>query len=182
MPVGPGAAAGVKRRDAVGYLPNCGSSRLWRQPLDQLRVLRILSLQRRTHPALVVGVLKPRRHRAAEQREIAARFQYAPLPDAARHHDLHVLPAEDVSFFQNFKNQFFGVYPMTIDKNGVLMTKDFDKTKFELIDQIIENQGDILSNQIPQALTTVISQRQPAPDKSQPQPVTQTKPPTKDEK
>jgi outer membrane assembly lipoprotein YfiO len=92
----------------------------------------------------------------------------------------NVLPPEDVSFFQNFKNQLFGIYPMTIDKNGVLMTKDFDKTKFELIDQIIENQGDILSNQIPQALTTVISQRQPAPDKSQP--ITQTKPPVKDQK
>lgn len=88
----------------------------------------------------------------------------------------HILPPEDVSFFQNFKNQFFGIYPMTIDKNGVLMTKDFDKTKFELIDQIIENQGDILSNQIPQALTTVISQRQPAA--TQPQP--QQKPPTPD--
>ena len=93
----------------------------------------------------------------------------------------NVLPAEDVSFFQNFKNQLFGIYPMTIDKNGVLMTKDFDKTKFELIDQIIENQGDILSNQIPQSLTTVISQRQPT-DKVQPQPLTQTKPPTKDQK
>jgi outer membrane protein assembly factor BamD len=73
-----------------------------------------------------------------------------------------VLPPESVSFFQNFRNQLFGIYPMTIDKNGVLMTKDFDKEKFELIDQIIENQGDILTNQIPQALTTVISQRQPA--------------------
>lgn len=72
----------------------------------------------------------------------------------------HVLPPEDVSFFQNFRNELFGIYPMTIDKNGVLMTKDFDKEKFELIDQIIENQGDILTNQIPQALTTVISQRQ----------------------
>lgn len=71
-----------------------------------------------------------------------------------------VLPAESVSFFQNFKNQLFGIYPMTIDKNGVLMTSKFDEEKFELIDQIIENQGDILVNQIPQALTTVISQRQ----------------------
>ncbi|MEO8572498.1 MAG: outer membrane protein assembly factor BamD [Pyrinomonadaceae bacterium] len=79
-------------------------------------------------------------------------------PDRAK-----VLPPESVSFFQNFRNQLFGVYPMTIDKNGVLMTKDFDKEKFELIDQIIENQGDILTNQIPQALTTVISQRQAAP-------------------
>jgi outer membrane protein assembly factor BamD len=69
---------------------------------------------------------------------------------------------EQPSFMENFKNQFFGTYPMTIDKDGVLVSKDFDKEKFELIDQIIENQGDILSNQIPQALTTVISQRQPA--------------------
>lgn len=85
-----------------------------------------------------------------------------------------VLPPESVSFFQNFRNQLFGIYPMTIDKNGVLMTKDFDKEKFELIDQIIENQGDILTNQIPQALTTVISQRQQptvqqAPRQTQPE-------------
>ncbi|MEO6333878.1 MAG: outer membrane protein assembly factor BamD [Pyrinomonadaceae bacterium] len=79
-----------------------------------------------------------------------------------------VLPPESVSFFQNFRNQLFGIYPMTIDKNGVLMTKDFDKEKFELIDQIIENQGDILTNQIPQALTTVISQRQPSPSQQTP--------------
>lgn len=73
---------------------------------------------------------------------------------------MKVLPPEAASFFSNFKNQFFGIYPMTIDKNGVLMTSDFDKEKFEMIDQIIENQGDILVNQIPQALTTVISQKQ----------------------
>jgi outer membrane assembly lipoprotein YfiO len=88
----------------------------------------------------------------------------------------NVVPCDEPSFLANFKNQFFGIYPMTIDKNGVLMTKDFDKTKFELIDQIIENQGDILSNQIPQALTTVISQRAPAP-----QTQTQAKPPTPDQ-
>jgi len=94
----------------------------------------------------------------------------------------NVLPPEDVSFFQNFKNQLFGIYPMTIDKNGVLMTKDFDKTKFELIDQIIENQGDILSNQIPQALTTVISQKTPATEKPQPAAQIPAKPPVKDQK
>jgi hypothetical protein len=61
------------------------------------------------------------------------------------------------------------------------MTKDFDKTKFELIDQIIENQGDIFSNQIPQALTTVISQKQPAA--SAPTPAqSPIKPPQKDQK
>ena len=80
-----------------------------------------------------------------------------PEPDPNR---LNVLPPEDVSFFQNFKNQFFGIYPMTIDKNGVLLSKDFDKSKFELIDQIIENQGDIYVNQIPKALTTIIPGRQ----------------------
>jgi outer membrane protein assembly factor BamD len=72
----------------------------------------------------------------------------------------NILPPEDKSFFQNFKNELFGVYPMTIDKNGVLMTKDFDKTKFELIDKIIENQGELNSAEIPKALTTIISQRQ----------------------
>ncbi len=80
-----------------------------------------------------------------------------PEPNPER---MNVLPADDVSFFTNFKNQFFGIYPMTIDKNGVLMTKEFDKEKFELIDQVIENQGDILTNQIPNAFTTVITQRQ----------------------
>jgi outer membrane assembly lipoprotein YfiO len=78
-------------------------------------------------------------------------------PDRAK-----VTRPEDASFIQNFKNQLFGIYPMTIDKDGVLMTRDFDKTKFELIDQIIENQGDIQQNQIPKSLTTVISQKQAA--------------------
>lgn len=93
-----------------------------------------------------------------------------PAPDPAR---MNVMPPEDVSFFQNFKNQFFGIYPMTIDKDGVLMTKDFDKEKFEVIDQIIENQGDITVNQIPQALTTVITQKQAS---TTPKPAPQTPP------
>ena len=84
---------------------------------------------------------------------------------------------DDGGFFTNLKKQLFGIYPMTIDRNGVLMTKDFDQEKFELIDQIIENQGEIYTNQIPQALTTVITQRQAS---VQPQP--QQKPPTQPEK
>jgi len=87
-----------------------------------------------------------------------------PQPNPER---MKVIPPEDKSFFQNFKNELFGIYPMTIDKNGVLMTRDFDKTKFELIDQVIENQGDINSSQIPKALTTIISQRQPETPKEQ---------------
>lgn len=106
--------------------------------------------------------------KSKEQLELIGASVPAPNPERAK-----VLPPEDVSFFQNFKNQLFGIYPMTIDKDGVLMTKDFDKEKFELIDQIIENQGDILTNQIPQALTTVISQRQAV---ARPQTQTQTPP------
>lgn len=93
--------------------------------------------------------------KSKEQLQLIGASVPEPNPERA-----NVLPPESQSFFQNFRNQFFGIYPMTIDKNGVLMTKDFDKEKFELIDQVIENQGDILTNQIPQALTTVISQRQ----------------------
>ena len=84
----------------------------------------------------------------------------------------NVEPCATPSFFANVKNQLFGIYPMTIDKDGVLMTKDFDKSNFELIDQIIENGGDILQNQIPKALTTVISQRQPAETKAEAKPQT----------
>lgn len=72
----------------------------------------------------------------------------------------NVEPCAEPGFLANFKNQLFGIYPMTIDKDGVLVSRNFDKEKFELIDQIIENQGDILTNQIPQALTTVIPGRQ----------------------
>jgi outer membrane assembly lipoprotein YfiO len=89
-----------------------------------------------------------------------------PEPNPARK---NVLPPKKDGFFDNFKNQFLGIYPLTIDKNGVLMTSDFDKSKFEMIDQIIENQGDIAASQIPKALTTVIKTTQPQPQ-SQPQP------------
>ena len=95
--------------------------------------------------------------KSKEQLQLIGAEVPAPDPERAK-----VLPPESVSFFQNFKNQLFGIYPLTIDKNGVLMTSKFDESKFELIDQIIENQGDIFVNQIPQALTTVISQRQAA--------------------
>ncbi|MCY7376955.1 MAG: outer membrane protein assembly factor BamD [Pyrinomonadaceae bacterium] len=72
---------------------------------------------------------------------------------------MKVLAPEKKSFIANFRDELFGLYPLTIDKDGVLMTDDFDKEKFELIDQIIENQGDINASQIPKSLTTVISQQ-----------------------
>lgn len=108
--------------------------------------------------------------KSTEQLELIGATVPAANPERTK-----VLPPENVSFFQNFKNQLFGIYPMTIDKNGVLMSKDFDKEKFEMIDQIIENQGDILVNQIPQAATTVIKtvSVQSKPAVIQPPPVKQ---------
>lgn len=77
-----------------------------------------------------------------------------PEPDPAR---MKVLPPEKASFMANFKNQLFGLYPLTIDKDGVLMTDDFDKTKFELIDKVIENEGTLNESEIPKSLTTIVS-------------------------
>ncbi|MGI8884419.1 MAG: outer membrane protein assembly factor BamD, partial [Pyrinomonadaceae bacterium] len=94
--------------------------------------------------------------KSKEQLELIGATIPQPNPERAK-----VMPPEDKSFLQNFKNELFGIYPMTIDKDGVLMTRDFDKSKFELIDQVIKNEGDITSSQIPKALTTIISQRQP---------------------
>jgi tetratricopeptide (TPR) repeat protein len=99
--------------------------------------------------------------KSKEQLQLIGATVPAPNPERMK-----ILPPEEASFFQNFKNEVFGIYPLTINKDGVLMTNDFDKTKFELIDQIIQNQGDINPTQIPKSLTTVISQQREA----QPQP------------
>ncbi len=74
---------------------------------------------------------------------------------------IKVLAPEKASFIANFRNELFGLYPLTIDKDGVLMTDDFDKERFELIDKVIENQGELNASEIPKSLTTVISQQKP---------------------
>ncbi len=102
--------------------------------------------------------------KSKEQLQLVGASVPAPNPERMK-----VLPPEDQSFLQNFKNELFGIYPLTIDKNGVLMTDDFDKTKFELIDQVIENQGDINPAQIPKSLTTIVSQQKTQPQPQQPE-------------
>jgi outer membrane protein assembly factor BamD len=79
----------------------------------------------------------------------------AKIPDAKPDRNT-VLPPEKASFLANFKNQLFGVYPLTIDKDGVLMTRDFDKCKFELIDKVIDNLGDVAATDVPKTLTAVV--------------------------
>jgi outer membrane protein assembly factor BamD len=90
--------------------------------------------------------------KAKEQLELMGATVPPPNPERVK-----MLEPEKKSFITNFKNEFFGIYPLTIDKDGVLMTSNYSTKNFELIDQIIANQGDILTTQIPKALTTVIS-------------------------
>ena len=83
---------------------------------------------------------------------------------------VEVKKPEDKGFLKNFTEELFGTWSLTIDKNGVLMSDDFDKSRFELIDSVIENQGELPSNQIPKALTTVVrtvavTETKPAPEK-----------------
>ncbi len=92
--------------------------------------------------------------KAKEQLELLG--AEVPEPDPER---MKELPPEKKSYFAKFKTEFFGIYPMTIDKNGVLMTKNYDDNKFELIDQVVENEGDLKVSQIPKALTTVVSEK-----------------------
>ncbi len=89
----------------------------------------------------------------------------------------NVLTPEKASFISNFRNQLFGIYPLTIDKDGVLMTRDFDKCKFELIDRVIENSGEVVANEIPKTLTAVIVPcEQQAKKNEQTKPQTQPQP------
>lgn len=90
--------------------------------------------------------------KAKEQLNLIGATIPEPNPDRK-----NVLPPEKASFFANFKNQLFGVYPLTIDKDGVLMTRDFDKCKFEVIDRIIENLGSIAQSEVPKTLTAVVA-------------------------
>jgi outer membrane assembly lipoprotein YfiO len=89
--------------------------------------------------------------KAKEQLEIIGAKVPEPNPEAKA-----VIAPEKASFFANFKNQLLGIYPLTIDKDGVLMTRDFDKCKFELIDRVIENQGELAAGEVPKTLTAVM--------------------------
>jgi outer membrane protein assembly factor BamD len=82
----------------------------------------------------------------------------AKIPEPSKE-GLERQPPANKSFWANFTEQLSGSYDLTIDKNGVLMTKDFDKEKFELIDAVIENMGELNNSQIPKALTAVTNKQ-----------------------
>jgi len=82
----------------------------------------------------------------------------AKIPEPSKE-GLERQPPTNASFWTNFTEELLGIYQLTIDKNGVLMTKDFDKEKFELIDAVIENMGELNNSQIPKALTAVTNKQ-----------------------
>jgi outer membrane protein assembly factor BamD len=85
----------------------------------------------------------------------------ATIPEPSKE-GLERQPPANKTFWTNFTEQLSGSYELTIDKNGVLMTRDFDKEKFELIDAVIENMGELNTSQIPKALTAVTNKNTPA--------------------
>lgn len=88
--------------------------------------------------------------RAKEQLALLGASIPEPSPER-----LNVMPPKNGGFWSNLSDEILGSYELTIDKNGVLMTRDFDKEKFDLIDSVIENQGDLPSDQIPKAYTNI---------------------------
>jgi outer membrane protein assembly factor BamD len=90
----------------------------------------------------------------AEKAKEQLNLMGAKIPEPSKE-GLERQPPKNESFWKNFTEELTGSYELTIDKNGVLMTKDFDKEKFELIDAVIENMGELNNSQIPKALTAV---------------------------
>jgi outer membrane protein assembly factor BamD len=104
--------------------------------------------------------------KAAEQLEAIG----APKPDADPKAKTR-LPPEKRGMLARFTTQMFGVTPVTVDKNGVLISKDSNESS--LIDVVIENKG-ILPVTTPSAPT--INRRTPIvarPAQAQPAPAAQ---------
>jgi outer membrane protein assembly factor BamD len=91
----------------------------------------------------------------------------APKP-AADPKALNRLPPEKRGMLSRFTTQVFGTTPVTVDKNGVLISKDSKESS--LIDVIIDNKGTLVTT--PNAPT--INRRVPAVSR----PAQQTPPPT----
>lgn len=51
--------------------------------------------------------------------------------------------------------EMFGIVKVSVDKNGVLISKDFREEQKDLIDDVIANQGELPDSRIPTAPTTI---------------------------
>ena len=87
---------------------------------------------------------------------------------------LNRLPPEKRSMTSRFFQQVFGTTPVTVDKNGVLISKDSDESS--LIDVVIENKGTlpVTTPNAPTIINRRISSVRPAPQtQPTPQPTAQ---------
>ncbi|HEY0546270.1 MAG TPA: outer membrane protein assembly factor BamD [Pyrinomonadaceae bacterium] len=91
-----------------------------------------------------------------------------PEPDATASKRL---PPERAGFMQNLNQQIFGNYPVTVNKNGILISKD-SKEGGDLIDIAIARGGQLPDTATPQAPRTV-PKNQPA--RPQPTPTPENK-------
>lgn len=102
--------------------------------------------------------------KAKEQLDVIGAAVPNPDPKAIQR-----LPPENVGFMKSITNEIFGVYPVTVNKNGVLISKD-NKEGGDLIDIAIARGGQLPDSTTPQAPTSRPKNRptQPpptAPDK-----------------
>lgn len=75
------------------------------------------------------------------------------------------LPPERPGMMRNLTNEIFGIYPITVNKNGILISKD-NKEGGDLIDVAIARGGQLPDTSTPQPVRT----RQPNPPAPQPTP------------
>jgi outer membrane protein assembly factor BamD len=61
---------------------------------------------------------------------------------------------EGPSMLQTLKSEVIGTTPLTVDKSGVLVDKDHSKERRDLLDGIIERQGELPDLSAPDAITS----------------------------
>lgn len=92
--------------------------------------------------------------KASEQLDLIGAAK--PQPDPAR---MNVLPPERPGILGSVLREVTGTVPITVDKDGVLISKDDDKQS--LIDEAIANGGELRNDRTPNA-PTAITRRPPA--------------------
>lgn len=93
--------------------------------------------------------------KAKEQLEVIGAAVPNPDPKA-----IPRLPPEKPGFITSITNEIFGVYPVTVNKNGILISKDNNEGN-DLIDIAIARGGQLPDSTTPQAPTTRPANRPP---------------------
>lgn len=89
------------------------------------------------------------RDKAIEQLKIIGAEVPETDPDA-----VNSQPPEKRGMMTNVLQEMFGVMQLKVDKNGVLISKDFKEEQKDLIDDVIANQGELPDSRVPTAPTT----------------------------